>query len=172
MLFVDRRLEFNATTKCFCLDRSGPERKLPNAEMLEMNRLYRTIGRCEQQLARLQIHEPASTHICENTDLASLVQPPGCSTSVLAARSCFWMSSSSITATRGKANRRPMHFRWVNRLAALPSKYPNVATRRAFPVKPNSGQPRQGWQERGVQLRFGDADSQKAPVRVGERPAI
>jgi hypothetical protein len=41
--------------------------------MVEINRLYRIIGRCEQQLARLHNPEPAPTPNSGNSDPA----PPG-----------------------------------------------------------------------------------------------
>ena len=41
-------------TKYFYTDRSVPKKKLTETEMLEINRLYRIIGRCEQQLVQLQ----------------------------------------------------------------------------------------------------------------------
>jgi hypothetical protein len=45
-------------TKYFYEDRSLPKKKLTEAEMLEINRLYRVIGQCEQQLARLGYKGP------------------------------------------------------------------------------------------------------------------
>jgi len=48
--FVGSELEFNAMTKAFYLDRTLPKKKLSEAEMLEINRLYRIIGHCEQEL--------------------------------------------------------------------------------------------------------------------------
>jgi hypothetical protein len=47
-------LEFNSMTKYFYTDRSVPKKKLTEAEMLEINRLYRIIGHCEQELATLK----------------------------------------------------------------------------------------------------------------------
>jgi hypothetical protein len=47
-------LEFNAMTKYFYTDRSLPKKKLTEAEMVEINRLYEIIGRCEQQLDELE----------------------------------------------------------------------------------------------------------------------
>jgi hypothetical protein len=52
--FVGPELEFNSMTKYFYLDRSVPKKKLTEAEMVEINRLYRIIGKCEQQLNQLQ----------------------------------------------------------------------------------------------------------------------
>jgi hypothetical protein len=40
-------------TKYFITDRSVPKKKLTEAEMLEINRLYRIIGHCNQQLDEL-----------------------------------------------------------------------------------------------------------------------
>jgi hypothetical protein len=54
VVFRGRDLEFNANTKYFYTDRSVPKKKLTEPEMLEINRLYRIIGRCEHQLADLQ----------------------------------------------------------------------------------------------------------------------
>ena len=47
-------LEFNPMTKYFYTDRSLPKKKLTEAEMLEINRLYRIIGRDEQHLAKVK----------------------------------------------------------------------------------------------------------------------
>ena len=52
LVFVGRELEFNSMTKHFYKDRTAPKKKLTEAEMLEVNRLYRIIGRCERQLAQ------------------------------------------------------------------------------------------------------------------------
>jgi len=49
--FIGPQLEFNSMTKYFYTDRSVPKKKLSEPEMVEINRLYRIIGRCEQQLA-------------------------------------------------------------------------------------------------------------------------
>lgn len=51
--WVGKDIEFNAMTKYFYEDRSLPKKKLTEAEMLEINRLYRIIGKCEQQLAQM-----------------------------------------------------------------------------------------------------------------------
>ena len=53
-MFMGRELEFNAMTKYFYADRGVPKKRLTEKEMLEVNRLYRVIGRCERDLARLQ----------------------------------------------------------------------------------------------------------------------
>ena len=54
VVFVGRQLEFNAMTKYFYADRSVPKKRLTEAEMLEVNRLYHIIGRCEAQLNELE----------------------------------------------------------------------------------------------------------------------
>ena len=54
LVFIGSQLEFNAMTKYFYTDRSVPKKMLTQAEMLEINRLYRIIGRCERQLIHLQ----------------------------------------------------------------------------------------------------------------------
>jgi len=50
VVFVGPELEFNSMTKYFYVDRSLPKKKLTEAEMLEINRLYRIIGTCEEKL--------------------------------------------------------------------------------------------------------------------------
>jgi len=52
-VFIGSHLEFNSMTKYFYTDRTVPKKKLTEAEMLEINRLYRTIGECEKKLLRL-----------------------------------------------------------------------------------------------------------------------
>ena len=54
VVFLGRDLEFNSMTKLFYVDRSLPKHKLSEAEMLEINRLYRIIGHCRAEIARLQ----------------------------------------------------------------------------------------------------------------------
>jgi hypothetical protein len=58
VVFPGHELEFNSMTKYFITDRLVPKKKLTEAEMLEINRLYRIIGHCEQQLDELQNPEP------------------------------------------------------------------------------------------------------------------
>jgi len=48
--FIGPELEFNPMTKYFYVDRSLPKKKLTQAEMLEINRLYRIMGKCEAKL--------------------------------------------------------------------------------------------------------------------------
>ena len=53
-VFLGDELEFNSNTKYFYTDRSLPKKKLTEPEMLQINDLYRVIGRCNQQLDELQ----------------------------------------------------------------------------------------------------------------------
>jgi hypothetical protein len=48
--FRGQELEFNSMTKYFYTDRTVPKKKLSEAQMLEINRLYRIIASCEQKL--------------------------------------------------------------------------------------------------------------------------
>lgn len=54
VVFLGQEVEFNPMTKYFYTDRSLPKKRLSEQEMLEINRLYRVIGRCEQKLIELQ----------------------------------------------------------------------------------------------------------------------
>jgi hypothetical protein len=54
MVFLGPELEFNSMTKLFYVNRSLPKHKLSEAEMLEINRLYRIIGHSQTEIARLQ----------------------------------------------------------------------------------------------------------------------
>jgi hypothetical protein len=49
--FIGTEIEFNPNTKYFYVDRTLPKKKLTEAEMVEVNRLYRIIGACEDKLA-------------------------------------------------------------------------------------------------------------------------
>jgi hypothetical protein len=60
VVFRGPDVEFNPMTKYFYTDRLVPKKKLTEAEMLEINRLYRIIGHCEQQLNESQNPEPTS----------------------------------------------------------------------------------------------------------------
>jgi len=57
VVFISHDLEFNPMTKYFYTDRTVPKKRLTEDEMLEINRLYRIIGKCEQQLDDLQNHK-------------------------------------------------------------------------------------------------------------------
>ncbi|MFO1450990.1 MAG: hypothetical protein U1F61_22725 [Opitutaceae bacterium] len=51
--FPGPALEFNSMIKYFYTDRSVPKKKLTEAEMVEVNALYRVIGKCERDLQAL-----------------------------------------------------------------------------------------------------------------------
>jgi hypothetical protein len=61
MMFRGSDLEFNAMTKLFYTNRSLPKKKLTEAEMLEINSLYRTIGHCQDEIGQLQNPPGAET---------------------------------------------------------------------------------------------------------------
>ncbi|MGA9776707.1 MAG: hypothetical protein WBS33_00375 [Verrucomicrobiia bacterium] len=54
VVFLGSELEFNSMTKYFYTNRSVPKRRLTESEMLEINQLYRVIGRCEHLLFDLE----------------------------------------------------------------------------------------------------------------------
>jgi hypothetical protein len=55
LVFIGSQLEFNAMTKYFYTNRSLPKKRLTEAEMIEINRLYRVIGHCKHQLLEVEI---------------------------------------------------------------------------------------------------------------------
>lgn len=57
-VFLGDELEFNSMTKYFYTTRNVPKKKLTEAEMIEINSLYRTIGRCDRQIEALQNPPP------------------------------------------------------------------------------------------------------------------
>jgi hypothetical protein len=63
LMFRARDLEFNPMTKYFYTDRSLPKKRLAEAEMAEINRLYRVIGAREQDLARMRAGLPPAPGI-------------------------------------------------------------------------------------------------------------
>src|SRR5579862_2405615 len=64
VVFLSRDLEFNENLKYFYTDYSRPKKKLTESEMLEINRLYRVIWHCQQQVEQLQ--EPDSERIADS----------------------------------------------------------------------------------------------------------
>ncbi len=50
VFFIGAELEFNSMTKYFYVDRSLPKMRLTEVEMLEINFLYRIMGKCEEKL--------------------------------------------------------------------------------------------------------------------------
>jgi hypothetical protein len=70
MMFHGSDLEFNAMTKLFYTNRSLPKKKLSEAEMLQINSLYRTIGHCQAEIAHLQNPLPPSSPAAETAAAA------------------------------------------------------------------------------------------------------
>ena len=58
VVFRGSDVEFNHAMKYFYNDNSHPKKRLTEVEMLEINELCRTVGRCERLLADLQPPEP------------------------------------------------------------------------------------------------------------------
>ena len=57
-MFHGSDLEFNAMTKLFYTNRDLPKKKLTEAEMVQINSLYRVIGHCQTEIAQLQPPPP------------------------------------------------------------------------------------------------------------------
>jgi hypothetical protein len=53
VVFLGKEIAFNAMTKYFYTNRALPKKKLSEAEMMDINQEYRTIGYCEQRLKEL-----------------------------------------------------------------------------------------------------------------------
>jgi hypothetical protein len=75
MVFLGQDLEFNANTKWFYTNRSLPKHKLTEAQMLEVNRLYRIIGRCETAINQLRPPAVAETQPAKTEADAGTVIP-------------------------------------------------------------------------------------------------
>ena len=54
VVFPSDQVEFNAMTKYFYIDRTLPKKRLTEPAMIEINRLYRIIGRCEREIDQVQ----------------------------------------------------------------------------------------------------------------------
>jgi hypothetical protein len=74
VVFLGAELEFNAMTKLFYTNRSLPKRKLTEAEMLEINQLYRVIGKCERAL--LRINNPLPSRAALSQPETEEITPP------------------------------------------------------------------------------------------------
>lgn len=61
MMFRGSDLEFNANTKLFYTNRDLPKKRLTEADMVQINSLYRTIGHCQSEIDRLQNPPEADT---------------------------------------------------------------------------------------------------------------
>lgn len=71
MMFRGSDLEFNAMTKLFYTNRDLPKKRLTEAEMLQINSLYRIIGRSQaaiQQLEPAPATEPAAADADNDTE--------------------------------------------------------------------------------------------------------
>ena len=55
MMFRGSDLEFNSMTKLFYTNRDLPKKRLTEAEMVQINSLYRTIGQCKREIEKLQL---------------------------------------------------------------------------------------------------------------------
>jgi hypothetical protein len=80
MMFHGSDLEFNAMTKLFYTNRSLPKKKLSEAEMLQINSLYRTIGHCQGEINHLQnppVAETATDDAQSDTGDTNSPPPPG-----------------------------------------------------------------------------------------------
>jgi hypothetical protein len=82
IMFLGRDLEFNSMTKFFYVNRSLPKHKLSEAQMLEINRLYRIIGRCEKEIRRMQAPPEVVSSAADQVD--SNAEPASAPTGALA----------------------------------------------------------------------------------------
>lgn len=84
VMFRGRDLEFNAMTKYFYTDRSVPKKRLGPADMDEINRLYRIIGRAENDLARVRQGLPPEARTEEPAVSTGILALSGAAVAVLA----------------------------------------------------------------------------------------
>ena len=64
-VFRGSEVEFNPMTKYFYLDRTTPKKKLTEAEMVQINDLYRIIGLCNRKLNALENRPPPWLMACQ-----------------------------------------------------------------------------------------------------------
>ncbi|HEX3628035.1 MAG TPA: hypothetical protein VH280_21705 [Verrucomicrobiae bacterium] len=76
MMFRGSDLEFNAMTKLFYTNRDLPKKRLTEADMLQINSLYRTIGHCQSEIDRLQNPPEADTAATDTQDDTNAAAPP------------------------------------------------------------------------------------------------
>lgn len=76
MMWHGNDLEFNAMTKLFYTNRNMPKKRLTEAEMLQINSLYRTIGHCQAAIEQLQPHPAAETAAADTQDDANGTNAP------------------------------------------------------------------------------------------------
>ena len=63
-------------TKLFYTNRDFPKKKLSEAEMLQINSLYRTIGHCQSQIEQLQNPPGTETSADTESDTNASAPPP------------------------------------------------------------------------------------------------
>lgn len=76
MMFRGSDLEFNAMTKLFYTNRDLPKIKLTEADMLQINSLYRIIGHCQSEIDRLQNPPEAQTEAADAQSDTNGSAPP------------------------------------------------------------------------------------------------
>ena len=78
MMFRGSDLEFNAMTKLFYTNRDLPKKRLTEAEMLQINSLYRIIGRSQTELEQWQsdLDAAKATETAAESDTNSPPPPP------------------------------------------------------------------------------------------------
>jgi len=73
VVWLGAEIEFNSMTKYFYEDRTVPRKRLTEPEMLEINRLYRIIGKCRAALAPPMGNPAADVEVVETEPAA---KPP------------------------------------------------------------------------------------------------
>jgi hypothetical protein len=76
MMFHGSDLEFNAMTKLFYTNRDLPKKKLTEAEMVQINSLYRIIGHSQDEIAKLQPPPAAQAAADSDSDSDTNSAPP------------------------------------------------------------------------------------------------
>lgn len=76
MMFRGSDLEFNANTKLFYTNRDLPKKRLTEPEMLQINSLYRIIGKCQSDIDHLQNPPEADTAADTSQDDTNGAAPP------------------------------------------------------------------------------------------------
>ncbi|HEV2328335.1 MAG TPA: hypothetical protein VGY56_06060 [Verrucomicrobiae bacterium] len=76
MMFRGSDLEFNANTKLFYTNRDLPKKRLTEADMLQINSLYRIIGHCQSEIDRIQNPLEADSTTVDTQDDTNGAPPP------------------------------------------------------------------------------------------------
>src|SRR4051794_40689562 len=75
VIWPSKQLEFNSMTKYFYTNRNVPKKRLTQAEMEEINRLYRIVGRCEHELMHVKNQqEVAAARSAPATDPSEIAE--------------------------------------------------------------------------------------------------